>query len=99
MKLKSPMFAVCLLILTACASNHAKTTSGATSVSESQLFSADTKARLKTIQDDYHLMAILVQGHGIIICGGLMPTDQMDAMQKAIHEAVGKDYSINVIIK
>ena len=97
MKLKSPMFAVCLLILTACSSNHSKITSVETSVSESQRFSADTKARLKTIQDDYHLMMISVQGCRIVVYSGFMRAYQMDAMQKAIREAVGKDYLICVI--
>ena len=92
------MFAACLLILTAYASNHAKTTSGATSVSESQMFSADTKARLKTIQADYHLNAISVRDNKIYVTAGMMWPDQLDALQKAIHESLGKDYSIQSVV-
>lgn len=93
------------LLLVACASNHATppaiAPSASVTVSQSQAFSADIKARLKKIQDDYGLMAMSVQDHKIVVATstGLMTTEKMDAIKNVIHEVVGKDFTIAIIIK
>lgn len=103
MTLKTLMIASCLMILTACAANHPKPAaiahSGWTSISDSQMFSADAKARLKTIQDDYHLMGMSAMDHQILVMGGMMPSEKMNAMEDAIHDIVGKEFTIEMIIK
>jgi hypothetical protein len=95
--------AVFLMILTACASNQSKRSaivpSGWASVSESRMFSADTKARLRRIEDDFGVMAMSVINHKITVTIGMLSTERMTAMQDAIHEVVGKDFTINVSIK
>jgi|ERR1035437_3396146 uncharacterized protein YcfL len=93
------------LFLVTCASNHAAPSTNepsvSASVSQSPVFSADTKARLKKIQDDYGLMAMSVQDRQIVVATstGLISTEKMNAIKNAIHEVVGKDFTIAIIIK
>ena len=62
------------------------------------MFSTDAKARLKTIQDDYHLRGIWVRDHDITVSTGVVSKAQADAIEKAIHDVVGNDFGVDLFL-
>jgi len=101
MTLKTLMIASCLTILVACASNHAKppaiAPSGGASISESQVFSAETKARLKKIQDDYGVVVIVTDHQIAVGTAGAITKERMKTIEDALHEVVGKDFTVIIL--
>jgi len=90
MKIKPPIFATCLMVLAACASNHPKPP---VSVSESQMFSPETKARLKQIQDDLHFEMYFDDHHINVLPGGIVSEERVKQIDNALHEVLGNDYT------
>jgi len=96
----------CGFLLTGCASSScenfnstsAMKTSSPVSFYESEMFSTDAKARLKTIQDDYHLKGIWVRDHDITVSTGVVSKAQADAIEKAIHDVVGNDFGVDLFL-
>jgi protein involved in sex pheromone biosynthesis len=94
MKTRLLIFAACSLILSACAPSHDKqptvTASGLSGTSDQPVVSTETKARLKQIEDEYHITLV---DHQFSISGGIVTEERFSRATNALHEVLGNDYT------
>lgn len=78
------------MVLAACASNHPKPP---VTLSDTKMFSSETKARLKQIQDDLHFEMYFDDHHINVLSGGIVTEDRIKQINNALHGVLGNDYT------
>ena len=91
-----------LSIMTACTSKQCITRAQSAepmSIFASSAFSAEAKAKLERIKDEYGMPGISVRNHEIFVAARMMPIEKLNKMKEEIQKVVGKDFHIEIEVK
>ena len=67
------------------------------SVSDSNVLTADIKARLKQVQDDYGVVVIVHEHQITVGTTGLITKERMKSIKDALHKVVGMDFKVSFL--